>query len=124
MNKKINKTEIRKNLAKQEAKKKLKDFLSKTKDNKIYCVLRHVSKSGMQRTIHFFTIVNDEIYHLDYLISKALDLKPDQKREGLKIRGAGMDMGFDTIYNLSVSLYCPGKEYNQEKAYKLKSEWI
>ena len=63
----------------------------------VYCILRHVSQSGMNRIISFFVIVDNEVYYLDYYISMLSSYK--QKRNGLSVTGCGMDMGFHVIDN-------------------------
>ena len=40
----------------------------------------------------------------------------DSKREGVKVGGAGMDMGFHLVYNLAAVLFDDG--------YALEHKWI
>lgn len=90
----------------------------------VYTVLRHVSKSGMQRRIDCYTIGEDR--RLQYLSGymEALGLgKRGKKDQGLVVNGCGMDMGFHLVNSLSITLFCPGK-YTHEGAYALKHEWI
>lgn len=69
----------------------------------IYCVAKHVSRSGMQRTIDFY--VGKGMCPIAGYISVALDMRGDWKRGGLKVSGCGMDMSFHVVHNLSYALH-------------------
>ena len=71
----------------------------------IYTVLRHKSASGMSRSISLFMIRNGEPVDIDYRAAQLLGDKIDNNHGGIKIGGAGMDMGFALVYNLSRSLF-------------------
>ena len=88
-----------------QAVERIRDAVSQT--NTIYGTVRHVSKSGMRRHIHFFTIKDNEIYHLDYAITQALPrLKMTKSGPGaLIVDGCGMDMIFSVVYAVSSVLY-------------------
>lgn len=73
----------------------------------VYTVLRHVSRSGMQREISLYVIKDGEPQWLDGYASKALGERIG-KREGLVVGGCGMDMGFHLVYNLSRTLFADG----------------
>ncbi len=73
-------------------------------------VLRHVSQSGMQRSISLCVVRDGEIWDISYVAARALDYRIDDKNGGIKIGGAGMDMGFALVYNLSRVLYPQGFE--------------
>ncbi len=68
-----------------------------------YTILRHVSQSGMSRTIsvHYVEASTGRILHLNYVASVLLDRSRDSRREGVVCKGCGMDMGFDLVYALS-----------------------
>ena len=70
----------------------------------VQTILRHVSRSGMTRTIS--PIINGR--NRSYVVAAALDYKTDDKRDGIKIGGCGMDMGFHLVYNLSRTLWPKG----------------
>lgn len=76
-------------------------------------ILRHVSRSGMTRRISVVQIREDgETRQWDALVAKAIGEKvPPLGQEGIKISGAGMDMGFELVYRLSMALYGPGHGY-------------
>lgn len=65
----------------------------------------HVSKSGMMRVIRCFTVDGDEI---TWLVARATTSKMHADHYGIKVGGAGMDMGFALIYGLSRTLYPNG----------------
>lgn len=71
----------------------------------IFCKLQHVSKSGMLRVIQLIKIENNEPLYLGWNVAKALGMTYDKKREGVKIGGTGMDMGFALVYDLSRTLF-------------------
>jgi hypothetical protein len=69
-------------------------------------ILRHVTKSGMSRSVSVIQIKRDgSTYEWDYLISKALDTKIDEYNGGLKVGGCGFDAQFEIVYRLSLALY-------------------
>ena len=72
---------------------------------KIYSLLRHVSKSGMSRSIDFFVHEDNEPYRITYLLVDAMGMKFDPKNGGIKVTGCGMDMGYHIVNNLSYTLY-------------------
>ena len=74
----------------------------------LHTVLRHVSKSGMTRWIDVYKIENGEMRYLSYWASKLLDYPMSDKREGVKVTGCGMDMGFHLVYNVSRALFGAG----------------
>jgi hypothetical protein len=67
----------------------------------IFCIVRHVSQSGMTRHISFFIIYGDkQPLFLDNLISDYLDYRPNKTYSGLVVRGCGMDMAFSVVHHL------------------------
>jgi len=76
----------------------------------LHTILRHVSGSGMSRSISIIQIKRGGTYDWSYLIAKAIGEKIDQKHDGIKIQGAGMDMGFELVYRLSSALYGYGSK--------------
>jgi hypothetical protein len=78
----------------------------------VYTILRHVSRSGMQREISLYARWGDDdgtggLQWLDGWASKVLGERIG-KREGLVVNGCGMDMGFHLVYNLSYTLWPEG----------------
>lgn len=82
----------------------------------IYNVLESVSRSGMSRVIKSYTF--DAVGHhwLSGYIGAVLDLSRPKMSDGLKVNGAGMDMGFDLVYRLSYALHGDG--------YALTARWL
>jgi hypothetical protein len=68
-------------------------------------ILRHVSSSGMSRSISIIQIKRGSTFDWTWLVARAIGEKIDQKHDGIKIQGAGMDMGFELVYRLSMALY-------------------
>lgn len=74
--------------------------------DELYTIMRHVNTSGTMRTISVVKINGrGRVFRLDGLLADALDMRSDDRRQGLKIGGAGMDMGFAIVYRLSDLLY-------------------
>lgn len=95
------------------AKDKLIGLLSDT--DTIYTVLRSVSKSGLSRVISFHIVYRGAIINLNYYIGAVLDYKPSKARDGLVVKGGGMDMGFHVVEMLP-------RELGIDK--KIKHRWI
>lgn len=72
----------------------------------VYTILRHVSRSGMQRSISIVGKWEDgRLGNVDWLAARALGYRLDRDRGGLKVSGCGMDMGFHLVYSLSRVLW-------------------
>jgi hypothetical protein len=92
-------------MTKTEATAYLRTIL-KPGDN-VYCILQHVSQSGMSRSITLAVVVEGGIRTINYHAAIVMDRKIDQKNGGIKIGGCGMDMGFALVYDLGRTLF-PG----------------
>ena len=84
------------------AKVRLNEILNR--EQEIYCIIRHVSQSGMSRHISFFCIVDNEPRFLDGLISDYLDYRHNKSYTGLVVGGCGMDMAFSVVNHLQVQM--------------------
>ena len=84
------------------AETKLNELLNRKQE--IYSIIRHVSQSGMTRHISFFIIHNNEIWHIDNLISDYLDYRPNKRYDALVVGGCGMDMAFSVVNNLQETM--------------------
>ena len=118
-------TIIGQKITKEEIVKQTEQLRSMIESNgmKVYTVLRHVSSSGMQREISPVIITKDgSIRHIAYAVSCIVGYGYSEKHghNANIVKGCGMDMGFDLVYNLSSALY-PDEERG---AYKIKQEWI
>ena len=74
----------------------------------VYTVLRHVSRSGMQRAINVYTIKDGEPRWIAFQVAQATGFTYSEKYECLSVNGCGMDMGFHVVSNLSAVLYPNG----------------
>jgi len=88
----------------------------------LHCQLDKVSRSGMTRHIRVRQLLpkknsDREVDTMDisYLIAQILGYKLTTTGS-LKVRGAGMDMGFHVIYSISSVLFGDG--------YALKHQWL
>ena len=90
------------------------------KGSTVYTILRHVSRSGMQRTIGVLSLLpdGDKIIdrHPNYATSIVCGMPEDRQRAGVKINGCGMDMGFEVAYRLGQAIHGDG--------YALKHQWL
>lgn len=75
----------------------LKDYLKQS--NRIYTSIDHVSKSGMQRIVKAYIIINDNILHISHLIGKAAGyrFKNDANYYGCVVNGCGFDAGYELV---------------------------
>ena len=90
--------------------------------SKVYTILRSVSASGMTRHISLVIGEGNEIIDITYYVAHALGDKVSESKghRSIKVNGAGMDLGFHLVYNLSSVLF-----HGQERAgYVLKQGWI
>lgn len=72
----------------------------------VHLIGRHVSRSGMSRTIQPIVLMKGgEPLHLGYLVAKAIGWGFDSKRGGVRVAGCGMDMGFHLVHTLSYALH-------------------
>lgn len=86
-----------------EARETLSEIL--TPDSTIYTIIRHVSSSGMQRQIDFYVIQNDTPRCISFYVAALLQLSYSNKYEAVTVNGCGMDMCWNTVYNLSRVLF-------------------
>jgi hypothetical protein len=102
----------------QQALTMLRGFLKR--GDTVFTSLEHVSRSGMQRVIqcHVFRggKRNPDHYVLGYNVARLCGYRYDREREGVVIGGAGMDMGFALVYDLSRVMFDDG--------YALTQRWL
>lgn len=92
---------------KREAIERLRELLKPGQE--VLCILRHVSRSGMQRVIDLKVVnARGEIEGIGWSAALALSDRYDRKRDGIVIGGAGMDMGFHLVYSLARTLWPDG----------------
>ena len=119
---------------KAEAIQKLKKLVKP--GDTVYCILRHVSRSGMFREISLVLRKKDCIFDISWYAAKAIGNPINRDSGGIKIGGCGMDMGFALVYDLSRTLYPKGFKtkkgywrnepltYETDGGYALKSQWL
>lgn len=111
----------------------------------INTVLLTVSRSGMSRRIKPLFHAENGILDLSYWVNGVFEQDPENKGPGVRMDGAGMDMGFALVNNLSYRLFheykCPGKGCpsadhvnsprkpyrkgtNHKDGYALKQRWL
>lgn len=71
----------------------------------IYCILRHITKSGETQVIDFKVITNGEVLHIGYDVALAIGWSYDQRYEGVRVYVVGMDAGHHAIHTLSYRLH-------------------
>ena len=94
------------NAGRQEAIERLSQLLKP--GDTVWTAVKHVSRSGMQRTIACYLFVDNEPRWISRTVQRATDNGWDDKRDGVKIGGCGMDMGFELIYQLSSTIWTDG----------------
>ena len=83
----------------------------------VYTILRHVSASGMSRRIDLYTFKDNKPVYLSGYYAMMQGEEPP--RDGYKVGGCGMDMGFHLVYCLSSKLYG-----GDRGGYELRHEWL
>jgi hypothetical protein len=115
----------RKNAERQESLNYLNTLIKR--GDTIYTVLRSVSRSGMQRTLDLYAIVDGQPMYLSGHAAKVADLRRN-KEGAIVISGCGTDVGFEAVYNLSMAMFCRDAEgnykYDHDSAYALKHSWL
>lgn len=114
--------------------------------DRVYTILRHVSRSGMQRVIDVYIMEDGRLRWVGGLVAKAIGDRYDGNRRGLVVGGVGMDMGFHIAYSLGYALYgsggwtctgkgCPSSDHSNgdrdytphqhtDGGYAFKHEWL
>ena len=96
----------------------------------VYTILKHVSDSGMSRTIDAYVIRDGRPVWIGGPVAAVLGLAYDDRRQGAKVSGAGMDMGFHLVYSLAGTLWpgyqspTPGERTTATGGYALRQEWL
>ena len=134
-------TPSQKEQARLEAFARLREWLKP--GDTVYTILRSVSRSGMQRTIGLVVFRDGRPLHPNHAAATVLDWRVDRQRDGVKVNGCGMDMGFHLVSTLSsvlfpigfrcIGLGCPSNDHAKSEAvphwhrhgeYALRQEWL
>ena len=112
----------------------------------VYTIIRHVSRSGMSRSIDVLIVRGGQLLNVTYDASRLLGDRIDQNHGGIVRGGCGMDMGFDLVYSMGRRLwpdgfecvgegcpsndhlnddrdYTPGHRIHKDGGYALKQRW-
>ena len=97
-----------------------KEYIKAVKENRLICNIEHVSKSGMSRYLTFKYLQRNKYnrkYMLlnTYFIFKSLGYRYNKNHCAFYIGGCGMDMVFDTNYNIIHDLYRLGFLSDKDK---------
>lgn len=133
-----------KNTKQSEALESLRETLKP--GDKVYTILRSVSRSGRSRVIDLKTIDKEGVpLHIGGLVSIALGYRFDDRHQGVKVSGCGMDMGYHVVYNLAHALWpdgvpcsgkgCPSNDHSNgdrnydehmhsDGGYALRHQWL
>jgi hypothetical protein len=84
--------------------------------SRVATILRSVSRSGLTRSISVVAVADGAPIDVSYLLERAGMGKLDRNCRGIVVRGAGMDMGWDLVYRLSLAIHGDG--------YALKQDWL
>lgn len=76
-------------------------------------LVRHVTSSGMGRSISVLAVQNGDIEDVSYLVRRVVGRELDRTHGGVKVKGAGMDMTFALVYDLALRLYGNGYALNK-----------
>lgn len=131
-------------LDKQSSKEKLLELVKP--GDTVYTILRHVSRSGMTRVIDLLVMSEESPRSMSHYAADLMGCRMDRDRWGVKIGGAGMDMGFHLVYSLSYCLFketgfgcigegCPSNDHSNgdrdytphmhsDPGYALKQRWL
>ena len=93
-------------------------YIKACKENRIFCIIHSVSKSGMSRKLSFHESTFSKEGKGGFLNFTALFIAlgySDRNRDGeFTVNGCGMDMVFHTNYSIIHSLYSLGMVTNEE----------
>lgn len=104
-----------------EYEKSLVKWIRRTRPT-VYTVCNHVSSSGMFRLISAHVIRKGQIISLNCLAEHLDCYKRDKRREGLRVGGCGMDMGFAVVYSISGAIFPKGFRYRKNEHHRNGSE--
>lgn len=130
-----------------EARERLREWIKP--GDTLFCILRHRSASGMSRVIDVKGVERNGgdlgILAYGYNIAQALGLRYDRDRDGIRVSGCGMDMGFHIVYELGHALFgdgydcigerCPSNDHSngdrdytphrhKDGGYALRHRWL
>ena len=99
----------------------------------VHTILRHVTASGMQRSIQMKVVSGGDIVDISWSVAAVLDASMDAKHGGIKVSGCGEDMGYALVHDLGMTLWPQGTpephgmrngEPDSFGGYALRHRWI
>lgn len=75
--------------------------------DEVYTICKHVSRSGMMRHIAVYIARDGKIIDISWYVSHAIGWSRADNG-GIKVSGAGMDMGFHLVYTLGRVMFHEG----------------
>jgi hypothetical protein len=84
--------------------------------DRLYCIIRHVSRSGMKRVISVKAMRNNEPVDISRAVAVLTDSAWDRDNYGVVVNGCGMDMCFGLVYDVAGAVFGDG--------YKLKHDTL
>jgi hypothetical protein len=94
----------------------------------VHTILDHVSASGMSRDIRvvILSCADNRAFalHPNHSVRVALGLPKAKRGDGMRVGGAGMDMGFHLVYTLGRVLFPEGTATKADGGYALRHEWL
>lgn len=76
--------------------------------DRVYCILRSVSRSGMNRKMDLYLMRDNQPMRITRSVATATENTYDERSETLSIGGCGMDMGFAVVSHLAGVLFPDG----------------
>lgn len=89
-----------------------RDYLRKLfpKGSTVYTILRNVNRAGTVREIGVIGVPGpNEVRQPNHDVAEILDLRLNERGDGLKVKGGGMDMGYKIAHDLGRELYEDGR---------------
>ncbi len=78
-------------------------------NDEVYTIVTHVSRSGMSRRIRLFVVRDGENRSITHLVARAVGYRIVRGwADSIHVDGCGMDMCFDTVYQLGRTLFPEG----------------
>lgn len=87
-----------------------------------YATVTSVARSGMSRYIKYYVIdANKELHDITYFIAIILN-EPYDDNKGVRVRGVGSDMVFDTLYRLNHRMISMNDDLTDEQKHALRCD--
>lgn len=100
--------------------------------DRVYTVLRSVSRSGMRRTLSVLIVTEGRISDITYSVAIVAGYRRD-KRGHIIVGGCGFDAGYDVVYSLGRALWPDGTpephgvrngQPDSDGGYALNHSWL